>query len=243
MTRAPSKSDFVAWRGEVFRMVEAQHRISTSRLTDSLVEEERLERLIEEVKPPLPKAARKLHYLLATPFRYGHRSESRFRKAGERPGIFYASETRITCLYEMAYWRMRFFAASPDARLPTTTTEYLMFGARIDAPRSLDLTRKQFSADRAKWTDPSSYTECQRFADQARRMAAQLIRYESARDPDGGANIALLDPACFRSKVPANRGTWHLRFQDGKLVVIGASPLTERHEFEFQRMGFARKGK
>jgi hypothetical protein len=232
LTRPPSKSDFVAYRGEVLRMVEAQHRISTSRLTDSLVEEERLEQLIEEVKPPLPSAARKLHYLLATPFRYGHRSESRFRKAGERPGIFYASESKITCLCEMAYWRMRFFAASPDAALPTTTTEYLMFGAEVGAPRSLDLARKPFSAARSKWTDPSSYADCQRFADQARKVSAQLIRYESARDLGGGFNIALLDPACFRSSVPANHGTWHFRFLDGKLVVISASPLKERYEFE-----------
>jgi len=240
LTRAPSKADFIDYRGEVLRMVEAQHRISTSRLTDTLLEEERLERLIEEVKPPLPRAARKLHYLLATPFRYGHRSESRFRRAGERPGIFYASERKITCLYEMAYWRMRFFAASPEAILPTTTTEYLMFGAEIDAPRSLDLSRKPFSAARVKWIDPTSYQECQGFADRARKISTQLIRYQSARDPEGGFNIALLDPACFRSDVPTNHGTFHFRFQNGKLTVIGASPQTDRHEFEFAKVGLER---
>lgn len=221
-------------------MVEAQHRISTSRLADSLLEEERLERLIEDVKPPLPKAARKLHYLLATPFRYGHRSESRFRKAGERPGIFYASETKITCLYEMAYWRMRFFAACPAATLPTTTTEYLMFGAELDTARSLDLSRKPFVATRPKWTDPISYRECQDFAVRARKISTQLIRYESARDPNRGFNVALLDPACFRSNVPTNHGTFHFRFQKGKLAVIGASPQTDRHEFEFAEMGLSR---
>ena len=39
-------------------MVEAQHRISTSRLAGSLLDEERLERLVEEVKPPMPKTTR-----------------------------------------------------------------------------------------------------------------------------------------------------------------------------------------
>ena len=96
MTAGPSRSDFVHYQGTLFRLVEAQHRISTSRLTNSLAEEELLERLVEQVKPPLPEKARGLHYLLATPFRYGHRSESRFRKAGERPGIFYASESART---------------------------------------------------------------------------------------------------------------------------------------------------
>ena len=76
MTDVPAPTDFVHYGGTVFRLVEAQHRISTSRLTDSLAEEERLEALIEQAKPSLPDAARGLHYLLATPFRYGHRSES-----------------------------------------------------------------------------------------------------------------------------------------------------------------------
>src|SRR3546814_2113972 len=34
-------------------------------------------RSVEEVKPVQPVAARHLHYLLATPFRYGHKSSSR----------------------------------------------------------------------------------------------------------------------------------------------------------------------
>jgi len=240
LTDAPSPSDFVRFDATVFRLVEAQHRISTSRLTDSLAEEERLELLVEQVKPPLPDQARGLHYLLATPFRYGHRSESRFRKAGERPGIFYASESTRTCIVEMAYWRLRFFAASPDALLPATTTEYLMFGIGVAAERAVDLTRPPFSRRRAKWTDKRSYDACQQFAALARNIAAQLVRYESARDEDGGVNIALFDPACFSAPVPNSEGTWHFRFQNGKLVVIGASPSHQRHEFDFERFGLLR---
>ena len=240
MTGAPSISEFVHYAGTVFRLVEAQHRISTSRLTDSLAEEERLEALIEQAKPPLPDAAKRLHYLLATPFRYGHRSESRFRKAGERPGIFYASESRRTCLAEMAYWRLRFFAASPEARLPSTTTEYLMFGIGVEAERALDLTRQPFSKRRAKWADKNSYAACQRFAGLARAIATQLIRYESARDVQGGINVALFDPTCFTAPVPNSEGTWHFRFQGQRLVVIGAAPSNERYEFGFAQFGLAR---
>ena len=237
MTVVPSPSYFVTYRQTVFRLVEAQHRISTSRLTDTLAEEERLELLIEQAKPPLPEQARGLHYLLATPFRYGHRSESRFRKAGERPGIFYASETRRTCIREMSYWRLRFFAASPAAKLPSTTTEYLMFGIGVAADRALDLTAPPFVGKRANWSDKKSYDGCQRFATSARAIATQLIRYESARDYDGGINVALLDPGCFTAPVPTSEGTWHFRFQNRKLVVIGASPSNERHEFDFGQFG------
>lgn len=240
MTEIPSRSDFVAYRGTVFRLVEAQHRISTSRLTDALVEEDRLEMLIEQAKPHLPEEAKGLHYLLATPFRYGHRSESRFRSSGERPGIYYGSETKRTCIREMAYWRMRFFAASPAANLPSTTTEYLMFGIGVAADRSLDLTRPPFARKRAKWADKMSYGACQRFAALARVIATQLIRYESARDWDGGFNVAMFDPGGFTAPVPTSEGTLHFRFQNQRLVVIGASPSQERHEFDFDQFDLIR---
>jgi len=239
LSRAPRKSDFIRYRRTLFRLVEAQHRISTSRLTDSLIEEERLEKLVEQVKPPLPKEARGLHYLLATPFRYGHRTASRFRRAGERPGIFYASESRITCLTELAYWRLRFHAASPDARLPASTTEHFMFSVPVDAGRALDLTAPPFAVDRAKWASKTSYEACQGFATSARSIAAQLIRYESARDP-GGTNAALLDAACFTAPVPTSEGSWHLRFQNGKLIARAAAPSDERHEYEFGQFGLKR---
>jgi hypothetical protein len=237
LTENPTPSNFVIYRGSVFRLVEAQHRISTSRLTDSIADEERLEALIEQAKPPLPTEAQGLHYLLATPFRYGHRSESRFRRAGERPGIFYASETKRTCIREMAYWRLRFFAASPAATLPSTTTEYLMFGIGIAADRSLDLTLPPFARKRTAWSNKQSYDACQRFAASARAVATQLIRYESARDDDGGFNVALFDPSCFTAPVPTPEGTWHFRFQNHRLIVIGASPSQERHEFDFGHFG------
>jgi RES domain len=239
LTSAPQESDFGEYRGTAFRLVEAQHRISTSRLTESIAEEDRLETLIEQAKPPLPETARGLHYLLATPFRYGHRTESRFRRAGERPGIFYASELPRTCLAEMAYWRLRFFAAAPDALLPTTTTEYLMFGVGVAADKALDITRRPFVRSRAQWKSTQSYGACQRFAADARAIGAQLIRYESARDEQAGANVALFDPSCFTSPVPTSQGTWHFRFQGGRLVVIGASPSLERHEYDFGQFGLA----
>jgi len=240
LTRTPKRTDFIAYRGRVFRLVEAQHRISTSRLASSILDEERLERLVEEVKPPLPAEARNLHHLLATPFRYGHRSESRFRKAGERPGIFYASEAAVTCLCEMAYWRLRFYAASPSVAFPATTTEHLMFSVALDAERALDLTRPPFDSARSKWTDAEDYGECQRFAGLARKLDAQLIRYQSARDPSGGRNVAVLRADCFDSDVPTAEGTWHFRFQNGRLSAIAASPSSERHEYEFAQFGLVR---
>jgi hypothetical protein len=87
-------SEHRPYRGKVWRLVEGQHRISTNRLASDSATQALLEELAEEVKPQVPEAARHLHFLLATPFRYGHRSASRFRRANERPGIFYAAEAR-----------------------------------------------------------------------------------------------------------------------------------------------------
>ncbi|MBL8217340.1 MAG: hypothetical protein JNK87_41855, partial [Bryobacterales bacterium] len=57
-------------RAKAWRAVEAQHIVSTLRLTgNDPAEQDRLERILEESKPPLPPAAAHLHYLLATPFR------------------------------------------------------------------------------------------------------------------------------------------------------------------------------
>ena len=62
-TAAPARREL--WRG-----VEAQHRVATMRLVDDLQEQALLERLLEDSKPRLPPEAKGAHYLLFTPFRY-----------------------------------------------------------------------------------------------------------------------------------------------------------------------------
>ncbi|HFD15188.1 MAG TPA: RES domain-containing protein, partial [Rhodospirillales bacterium] len=47
-------SELRPWRGMGWRLVEAQHRVATLPLVDTLEEQELLERLIEETEPPVP---------------------------------------------------------------------------------------------------------------------------------------------------------------------------------------------
>jgi RES domain len=229
--------EFRRYARTVWRVVEAQHRISTNRLTDDLGHQARLEELAEAAKPDLPKAAQHLHYLLASPFRYGHGVASRFRRATDRPGIFYASEREATAIAETAYWRLRFFSRSPAFVPPRTTTEHLSFSVRLKVARAVDLTRPPFAVDGAQWRDPLDYTACQNFAGIAREASAQLIRTASVRDPQGGTNIALLDPAGFAVSAPDYRQTWHFRFEQNKLTAIAAFPGGERHVFGPERFG------
>jgi hypothetical protein len=228
--------EFRRYARTVWRVVEAQHRISTNRLTDDLGHQARLEELAEAAKPDLPKAAQHLHYLLASPFRYGHGVASRFRRAKERPGIFYASEREGTAIAETAYWRLRFFARSPGFVPPKATTEHLSFSVSLKAARAIDLTKPPFAENATKWQDPIDYAVCQDFARIARQASAQLIRTGSVRDP-GGINIALLDPTCFAAMAPDYRQTWHFRFEQNKITAIAAFPGGERHVFAPEQFG------
>jgi len=54
---------------DAWRVVEAQHQVSTRKLVDTAAEQSLLEELIDGVKPP-DRTGGALHYLLATPFRY-----------------------------------------------------------------------------------------------------------------------------------------------------------------------------
>jgi hypothetical protein len=221
----------------VWRVVEAQHRISTNRLASNLADQARLEELAEEAKPDLPKAARGKHYLIASPFRYGHTVASRFRKAEERPGIFYASEHEATAIAETAYWRLRFFSRSSGFVPPSTTSEHLSFMVKVKAKRALDLTRPPFAADAAKWTDPLGYAACQDLAGAARVADAQLIRSSSVRDPKARANVAIFDPATIISEAPTYGKTWHFRFEQGRLSALAAFPGDDQYRFDAAGFG------
>ncbi len=229
-------SELRRYRRTVWRVVEAQHRISTNRLASSRADQKRLEELADAAKPDLPKAARGLHYLLASPFRYGHTVASRFRRAEERPGIFYASETESTAIAETAYWRLRFISRSPGFLPGNRTSEHLSFEVPLSIARLLDTTRPPLTRDKARWTDPLDYTACQDLAAAVREAGGQAIRSHSARDPQG-INIALFDPACFAKDEPDHGRGWHLRLEGRRLAAIAAFPSGDVLEFTAEQFG------
>ncbi|WP_343613259.1 hypothetical protein [Novosphingobium sp.] len=94
-------SEHRAYQGTIWRLVEGQHRISTNRPARDGAIQALLAELAEEVKQMVPECARHLHFVLATPFRYGHKRASRFRRANERAGIFDAA------VAEIAYWSLQ----------------------------------------------------------------------------------------------------------------------------------------
>jgi hypothetical protein len=237
-TPAALASELRAYDGRGWRFVEAQHLVSTLKLVDSLAEQALLEELIETTKPPLPAECRHLDYLLATPFRYDaeYPRGSRFRRAGRTPGVFYASEQPQTAIAEIAFYRLLFFAESPATPWPKNAAEYTGFAALVSTAHALDLTAPPLDADRLTWTDPLDYQACQNFADSAREAGALLLRYESVRDPQRRANLAVLSCAAFAAPAPMERQTWRIR-----LSAHGVQALCEfpRESVEFSTAAFA----
>jgi hypothetical protein len=215
--------------GKAWRLVEAQHRVSTLRLVDSLAEQALLEVVIDETKPPMPAECAGLDYLLYTPFRYRpYPQGSRFRRAGVTPGVWYGSERVETALAEMVFYRFLFFAQSPATPFPAQPAEYTGFSARIEST-ALDLTARPLNHDHAAWTHCTDYADCQTLADVARQSAIGLIRYLSVRDPKGGANLAILSCGAFAKPNPIDRQTWRIRI--GR---FGAQALREHPDLRLE---------
>ena len=174
-----------------------------------------LERLLDQSKPPLPAAAAGLHYLLSTPFRYSSPIGSRFRAPADS-GIWYGAEAQRTACAELGYWRWRFLMDS-DALEAIGPSPQSVFRAGTDA-RLIDLTQSPFKKSRADWTHPNDYAPSQDLARAARLAAVDAIRYESVRDPEHGAAVAVLQPSCFKPHKPLEQQTWFLTVRRSAVV-------------------------
>lgn len=211
-TAAALRSEARPFAGPAWRFVEAQHRVSTLKLVDSLAEQAALEDILDETKPPLPEDCRPLDYLLSTPFRYRPYPEgSRFRRAGLTPGVWYGAARPETAAAEMVFYRFLFYAESPDTPFPDDAAEYTAFSVELATPVALDLTFGALATDRDRWTHLTDYAPCQELAETARKIGAGTIRYASVRDPEAGANLAVLSCAAFAAPQPVERQTWRIR--------------------------------
>jgi hypothetical protein len=224
-TAAALASEARPLRGRLWRVVEAQAKVSTMKLTDTLEEQAALERLLDETKPKIPAECGHLGYLLFTPFRYTpYPFDSRFRHAGSRDGVFYASEEPDTAIAEAAFYRLLFFAESPDTPWPSNAAEHTVFAVEVAATKAIDLTRPPLDRDRAAWTHLTDYTACLDLANVARTAALDAIRYRSVRDPQERANVALLTCRVFKRRDAVERQTWHLHVGKAGVRAVCEAP-------------------
>jgi hypothetical protein len=213
--------------GKAYRVVEGQHVISTRKLVDSVEEQAVLESLIEKSKPSLPEAPefRRLHYLLATPFRYPPlRHGSRFSTRNE-PAIWYGSTRIRTALAETAYYRLLFLEGT-DAEIGPLVVEMTAFRTQYRTSRGVDMCRGEYERYRSTIAASESYTETQQLGASMRGAGVEAFRYPSARNP-GGANIGLFTPRAFRSHLPESPESY--------------SAVMEKQAVEFIRRDFLRR--
>jgi hypothetical protein len=237
-TPAALSSEARPLSGTCWRLVEAQHRVSTLKLVDTVEEQSVLEDLIQNTKPVLPADCAHLHYLLSTPFRYGavYPVGSRFRRAGLTEGVFYAAEEPHTAVAEVVFYRLLFYAESPGTPWPQNAAEYTAFSAAYATKKGIDLTAGKLQKDKTLWTYLTDYEPCWRLADSSRLANVDVIRYQSVRDPRHGFNLALLTGRAFTKSKPVREQTWRIRLSEAGAQALCESP---RSGITFGRDAFA----
>ncbi len=188
-------------------MVESQEEIATRTLVDTLAEQAELERLLERTKPPRQDGG-ELHYLLATPFRYpplphGSRFGTRFE-----PSLFYASIHRSALLAETAYYRFVFASGPARPFGVPLSTQHTAFSVRYRTEQGLRLEAEPFEVFSDALTSPVSYEETQALGGVLRVAGVEAFTYKSARDPEGGSNVALFSPLSLADRAPRQQWAW-----------------------------------
>lgn len=226
-----------AYAGTAWRLVEAQHIVSTTKLVDTAEEQALLEDVIDAAKPPVPLGCKHLHYLLSTPFRYGapYPRGSRFRRAGHTEGVWYGSEEVETAIAELAFHRLLFFAESPRTPWPQTVSAHTAFCAALDTGCHADLTTAKHDDHRSALEHHTDYAACQDIAERARHAGSYLIRYRSVRQP-AGINLAVLTCEVFATPEPKLESTWRMRIAGSGIIAIGDGGATR---ISFDRRSFA----
>jgi len=234
-TRCAGDSELRALRLSPWRVVEAQHQVSTRKLVDSTEEQILLEELIDSVKPPDATGGR-LHYLLFTPFRYPPLPHgSRFGGRHE-PGIWYGSVELRSAFAEVAYYRLLFIEGS-GATLGTITTALTAFRASIRTMRGIDLTSTPFDAYRSKISSPSSYDASETLGREMRAAGVEAFRYSSARDAEDGVNVAAFAPSVFGKSKPKSFETWYCAASRER-IDLTQGDYFKRRSFAFLRAQF-----
>ncbi|MHB1144777.1 MAG: RES family NAD+ phosphorylase [Thiobacillus sp.] len=194
--------------GVLLRLVESQEQVATSQLVSSLERQAVLEDLLEATKPSWRKGSERLHYLLATPFRYPPlRHGSRFG-ARNAPSLFYGSLETRTVLAEAAYYRFVFWVGMATPPAGKLDTQHTLFGAAYRTEQGLRLQAPPFAAHRHALASPSDYRASQALGTAMRAAGIEAFEFVSARDPEGGINVALFTPKAFARKEPVSQEAW-----------------------------------
>lgn len=222
---------------ELTRVVESQEQIATLSLVDRLEEQQLLEELLEQSKPPKP--AQPLHYLLASPFRYPPLAwGSRFGRRFE-PSLFYGSLNLETALTEAAFYRFVFLAGLAQPFERPLVTQHTSFRVRGHGERGINLTLLPFAEHAGILRNPGDYTACQRLGSAMREAGVQLFIFLSARDRRASAlNAGIFDPAVLAGSQPGRFQSWTCYTTADQVKYLAAPGAAGREQLVFERDSF-----
>jgi len=216
--------------GVVFRLVESQEQVATNQLVSSLERQAVLEDMLEATKPRLRKGTESLHCLLATPFRYPPlKHGSRFGTRSE-PSLFYGSLETRTLLAEAAYYRFVFWHGMTRPPASKLDTQHTLFGAEYRTVSGLRLQNPPFAAHRDALASPSDYHASQALGSRMRAAGIEAFEFLSARDQEGGINLALFVPTAFTGNNPVSQEPWLCELT-GDRVRFHAARGRDIHDF------------
>lgn len=221
---------------EPWRVVEAQHILSSRDLVDSREEHELLEDLIEQSKPSIEPEK---NYLIFTPFRYPPlKYGSRFGRMFE-PSLWYGSIELETAFTEVAYYRLKFFDDTL-ADLGNVEISMTAFTAFLECKIGVDLTEEPFDKYTNEITNKNTYEHSQLLGTSMREEHIEAFIYFSARTAKRSKNIAAYIPSVFqlrKNQYINNQQTWKC-FANKKLIEFTRLDVLGKTQFSFSEKCF-----
>ena len=190
-----------------WRVVEAQHVLTTRSLVDSIEEHEILENLIEMSKPPILKDN---NYLLFTPFRYPPLPYgSRFGSMLE-PSLWYGSLSLETAFAEVSYYLQK-FRDDTSADLGILSLVHTAFSTTVESEYGIRLEEHPFLEFKSLISDKDNYQYSQALGAEMRKASVEAFTFFSARSSLDSLNIGVFSSDVFtaeKNNYISNQQTW-----------------------------------
>lgn len=194
--------------GNLLRLVESQEQVATRQLVSTLDRQAALEEMLDATKPPYRQHSVGLHYLLATPFRYPPLKHGSRFGSRHQPSLFYGSHETRTVLAEAAFYRFFFWYGMVQPPQGKLDTQHTLLEAAYKTDKGFKLQSPPFAAYAEELIHLSDYKSSQMLGSLMRDVGTQAFEFISARDSEGGINVALFTPQAFGSKKPVSQEPW-----------------------------------
>ena len=181
-TRDALSSEAIVLAGRCWRLVEAQHRVSTLKVVDTLEEQALLEELIEETKAVIPARMQALALSARYPLSLccGLSQGIAFSARGKNGGrLLCVRGGRHGCRRNGFLSSALLCRVAGHAVAAERSRMYPLLRRNSRPPAAIDLTRPPLDRSQIVWTDLIDYSGCQALADSARQAEIAAIRYQS----------------------------------------------------------------